>query len=85
VTSDCRFQGEDGPSDLAGLFGDKQTLAIYRCMFEPQRTRPCPMCTSLLGAWEGNAADLNQRISLPHRALDRMEARTRLEESTPRS
>ena len=64
VTSDCRFQGEDGPSDLAALFGDKQTLAIYSYMFGPQRERPCPMCTNLLGAWEGNAADINQRMSL---------------------
>ena len=64
VTSDCRFQGQDGPSDLVGLFGDKQTLAIYSYMFGPQRERPCPMCTNLLGAWEGNAADINQRISL---------------------
>src|SRR5260221_8521368 len=25
VTSDYHFQGEDGPTDFAGLFGDKQT------------------------------------------------------------
>src|ERR1700737_2702112 len=61
---DYRFEGEDGPSDFAGLFGDKQTLAVYSYMFGPQRERPCPMCTNLLGAWEGNAADIGQRISL---------------------
>ena len=33
-------------------------------MFGPERTRPCPMCTNLLGAWEGNAADIGQKISL---------------------
>ena len=33
-------------------------------MFGPQRERPCPMCTNLLGAWEGNAADIGQRIAL---------------------
>ena len=33
-------------------------------MFGPQRERPCPMCTNLLGAWEGNATDIGQRISL---------------------
>lgn len=64
VKGDYRFQGEKGPSDFAGLFGDKQTLAIYSYMFGPQRERPCPMCTNLLGAWEGNAADIGQRISL---------------------
>ena len=33
-------------------------------MFGPQRERPCPMCTSLLGAWDGDAADIEQRIAL---------------------
>ncbi|HEX2816596.1 MAG TPA: DUF899 family protein [Phenylobacterium sp.] len=64
VKGDYRFQTEDGPTDLAGLFGDKQTLALYSFMFGPERERPCPMCTNLLGAWEGNAADLGQRLSL---------------------
>ena len=64
MTGDYRFQGEDGPVDFAGLFGDKQTLVIYSYMFGPQRERPCPMCTNLLGAWEGNAADIGQRASL---------------------
>jgi predicted dithiol-disulfide oxidoreductase (DUF899 family) len=64
VTGDYRFEGEDGPTGFAGLFGDKQTLAVYSYMFGPERARPCPMCTNLLGAWEGNAADIGQRISL---------------------
>ena len=64
VIGDYRFEGEDGPVDFAGLFGDKETLAIYSYMFGPQRERPCPMCTNLLGAWEGNAADIAQKISL---------------------
>jgi predicted dithiol-disulfide oxidoreductase (DUF899 family) len=64
VTGDYRFQGEESPIDFAGLFGDKETLAIYSYMFGPQRARPCPMCTNLLGAWEGNAADIGQKISL---------------------
>ena len=64
VIGDYRFEGEDGPTDFAGLFKDKETLAIYSYMFGPQRERPCPMCTNLLGAWEGNAADIDQKISL---------------------
>jgi len=64
VRGDYRFQGEDGPSDFAGLFGDKQTLGVYSFMFGPQRARPCPMCTALLGPLDGNAADLGQRMSL---------------------
>jgi predicted dithiol-disulfide oxidoreductase (DUF899 family) len=64
VIGDYRFQGEQGPASLASLFGDRQTLAIYNYMFGPQRQRPCPMCTNLLGSLEGNAADIDQRISL---------------------
>jgi predicted dithiol-disulfide oxidoreductase (DUF899 family) len=64
VTGGYQFEGENGPSDFAGLFGNKQTLAVYSYMYGPQRDRPCPMCTNLLGAWEGNAADIGQRIAL---------------------
>jgi predicted dithiol-disulfide oxidoreductase (DUF899 family) len=63
VKGDYRFEGEGGPKSFADLFGDKQTLVIYSYMFGPQRERPCPMCTNLLGAWEGNAADIDQRIA----------------------
>jgi predicted dithiol-disulfide oxidoreductase (DUF899 family) len=58
------FEGESGPSDFAGLFGDKDTLGVYSFMFGPQRERPCPMCTALLGPLDGNARDLAQRMSL---------------------
>ncbi len=64
VIGDYRFEGKDGPLDFAGLFEGKETLAIYSYMFGPERPRPCPMCTNTLGAWEGNAADISQRISL---------------------
>jgi predicted dithiol-disulfide oxidoreductase (DUF899 family) len=64
ITGDYRFEGEKGPTGFAGLFGDKQTLVVYSYMFGPQRERPCPMCTNLLGAWEGNAADIGQKVSL---------------------
>ncbi len=64
VAAPYRFEGAEGPTDLAGLFGDKQTLAIYSFMFGPQRERPCPMCTNLLSSWDGNAVDLDQRMSL---------------------
>ncbi len=64
VTKDYRFQGESGPASFADLFGDKQTLVVYSYMFGPQRERPCPMCTSLLSAWDGEARDIEQRVAL---------------------
>ena len=36
----------------------------YSYMFGPERERPCPICTNTLGSWEGNAADIGQRVSL---------------------
>src|SRR5664279_1410840 len=56
--------GEDGPVKFADLFGDKQTLVVYSYMFGPQRERPCPMCTSLLSAWDGAARNVHERVSL---------------------
>ncbi|MEP7119956.1 MAG: DUF899 family protein [Byssovorax sp.] len=64
VLRDYRFQGEQGPTDFGGLFGDKDTLAVYSFMYGPTRKRPCPSCTSLLGPLDANARDLDQKIAL---------------------
>ena len=64
VSKEYRFEGENGPAVFSSLFGDKRTLAIYSYMFGPKRSQPCPMCTSLLSAWDGEAADVEQRIAL---------------------
>lgn len=64
VPSDYQFIGEHGPVRFSELFGAHNTLAIYSYMFGPQREEPCPMCTSLLSAWDGEAADVEQRIAL---------------------
>ena len=29
VSKDYRFEGENGPTGFAGLFGDKETLVVY--------------------------------------------------------
>ena len=64
IPTDYQFEGEGGPVRMSELFGDKQTLAIYSMMYGPQRKEPCPMCTSLLSAWDGEARDVEQRIAL---------------------
>jgi predicted dithiol-disulfide oxidoreductase (DUF899 family) len=64
VAKDYRFESEHGPVSFADLFGDKQTLVVYSYMFGPQRERPCPMCTSLLSSWDGEARDVEQRVAL---------------------
>ena len=64
VERDYRFIGEAGPATLADLFGDKQTLIIYSWMFGPQRSKPCPMCTSLLTALDGKVHNFEERVAL---------------------
>jgi len=64
LIGDYRFEGENGSIDFARLFGAKETLMVYSFMFGPQRQRPCPSCTALLGPLDGNARDLEQRVAL---------------------
>jgi predicted dithiol-disulfide oxidoreductase (DUF899 family) len=64
VTKNYRFQSERGPVTFADLFGDQQSLVVYSWMYGPQRERPCPMCTSLLSAWDGEAQDMEQNVAL---------------------
>jgi predicted dithiol-disulfide oxidoreductase (DUF899 family) len=64
VKKDYRFKGEIGEVSFADLFAGKQTLVAYSYMFGPERERPCPMCTSLLSAWDGEARDVEQRVAL---------------------
>jgi predicted dithiol-disulfide oxidoreductase (DUF899 family) len=64
VIKDYAFEGENGPASFADLFGDKDSLVVYNYMFGPQRERPCPMCTSLLSAWDGEVPDIQQRVAL---------------------
>ncbi|MBA2961498.1 MULTISPECIES: DUF899 family protein [Ramlibacter] len=60
-----RFRDEQGRTvGLADLFGPHDTLITYFWMYGPQRERPCPMCTSLLGSLDIPARDLAQRVSL---------------------
>ena len=49
---------------LADLFGSHGTLVTYFWMYGPERERPCPMCTSLLGSFDIPTVDLRQRVAL---------------------
>jgi predicted dithiol-disulfide oxidoreductase (DUF899 family) len=65
ITKNYRFKDEqDFEVGLLELFGDRDTLVTYFWMYGPQRGRPCPMCTNWLGAVNGNAADIKQRVAL---------------------
>lgn len=65
IEDDFRFIDANGANiGLLEMFGGHDTLVIYHWMFGPNRERPCPMCTNLLGPLEGNAADIEQRVAL---------------------
>jgi predicted dithiol-disulfide oxidoreductase (DUF899 family) len=65
ITKNYRFKDANG-SDvrLADLFGAHDTLVTYFWMYGPERERPCPMCTNLLGPLDANARDITQRVAL---------------------
>src|SRR5947207_9032639 len=48
-----RFVDENGKTiSLADMFDGHDTLITYFWMYGPERARPCPMCTSLLGSFD---------------------------------
>ncbi|MGF6770424.1 putative dithiol-disulfide oxidoreductase (DUF899 family) [Paraburkholderia sp. GAS199] len=63
VPEDYVFVGETGPVTLSQMFGAHDTLITYNWMFGPRRERPCPMCTSLLSAYDGEMPDILQRVA----------------------
>jgi predicted dithiol-disulfide oxidoreductase (DUF899 family) len=70
VKGDYQFIGEASsvqganPEGFEALFRDKDTLFVYNWMYGPKRARPCPMCTALLSALNGNADHIRQRIAM---------------------
>ncbi|WP_174800631.1 DUF899 family protein [Martelella limonii] len=77
VPQDYDFVGPEGPVKLSELFGDKDTLIIYSFMYGPGSKRPCPMCTSMVGSWEGKFEDIRQRVAIAVVArspIERLEA-----------
>lgn len=63
--NDYRFLDEQGHElRLVDLFGEHDTLFTYFWMYGPERERPCPMCTSLVGSLDIPALDIEQRIAV---------------------
>ena len=74
-----RFESETGPVTLLDMFGPHDTLITYNWMFGPKRTRPCPMCSALLGAYDGEVPDILQRVGfavIGRAPIDRLAAFT---------
>jgi predicted dithiol-disulfide oxidoreductase (DUF899 family) len=77
VRENYAFESERGRASFADLFADKSTLVTYNWMYGPKRERPCPMCTSLLSALDGEMPDILQRVAfavIARSPIDRMVA-----------
>ena len=64
IPQDYAFEGRDGPIRLSELFGAHDTLILYSMMYGPGRAKGCPMCSSMLDAWNGEARHLRRRVAL---------------------
>lgn len=64
VSQDYEFDGQDGTVTLSELFDGHDTLIVYSMMYGPQRNEGCPMCSSMLDAWDGEARHIGQRAAL---------------------
>jgi len=65
IQKDYRFKDANGSDvGLAELFGERDSLLTYFWMYGPERERPCPMCTNLLGPLDANTPDLQQRVAV---------------------
>ena len=63
VSKEYSFNGAVGSVNFRDLFGDKDALVIYSFMYGPDRDEGCPMCTSQMSSWDGNAKDIEQRVA----------------------
>ena len=63
IPEDYVFRGAEGPVKFSEFFGRHDTLITYSWMLGPQRQRPCPMCTCMLSALDGEMSDLAQRVA----------------------
>lgn len=60
--SEQRYVRQTSFSELFG--GGKRSLIIYSFMYEPDAEAPCPLCTSILDALNGEAPHIEQRVNL---------------------
>jgi predicted dithiol-disulfide oxidoreductase (DUF899 family) len=63
-TQDYVFRSKDGDVKMSSLFTKGTTLAVYNFMYGPNAKNPCPMCSSMLDALDGNAHHIAQVADL---------------------
>jgi len=71
--TELRDAGRIRPVKMSELFGPHDSLFLYSFMYGPRAEQPCPMCSSLLDALNGNAPHIKQRTGLAVVARSSME------------
>jgi predicted dithiol-disulfide oxidoreductase (DUF899 family) len=61
IEKEYRFDTDNGPKTLAGLFDGRSQLLVYHFMFGPSFTAGCPVCSSAADTFNGAVAHLNAR------------------------
>src|SRR6516225_3714618 len=58
VDKDYRFETDEGPASLAGLFQGRSQLLVYHFMFGPDYSAGCPACSTIADGFSGFAVHL---------------------------
>jgi predicted dithiol-disulfide oxidoreductase (DUF899 family) len=78
VEKEYTFDTEDGKKTLPELFDGRSQLLIYHLMFGPTYEAACPGCTSLVDAFDGALAHVNNRditlIAISRAPIDKLKA-----------
>jgi predicted dithiol-disulfide oxidoreductase (DUF899 family) len=53
IDQDYRFDTDEGPASLAGLFAGRSQLLMYHFMFGPDYTAGCPSCSAIADGFDG--------------------------------
>jgi len=63
VVKNYKFDGADGPVQIADLFTQHETVIVYSFMFGGQQVSPCPMCSAFLDSVIGQLKHIQQRAA----------------------
>src|SRR5438270_14001103 len=58
MDKDYRFDTDEGPASLAGLFRGRSQLLVYHFMFGPDYSAGCPACSAIADGFNGFATHL---------------------------
>src|ERR1700686_909140 len=65
IDKDYRFNTDDGPASLGGLFAGRSQLLVYHFMFGPDYTAGCLSCSSIADGFDGFVSHLaNHDVTL---------------------